>query len=241
VLFLLARLATIKKQNRLYGKRDMARAERLKEIVANEALLWGNGVADTYHAAAGRAMDDQWRRMIWPMLQRNGVDVSQTVELACGFGRNSRKLLEAGSRSLTLVDVNPDNIAYCRQHIQPLGNVSLVQNNGLDLSALGDGKFTLVYTFDSMVHFDLELVISYVAEFARILQPGGLAFIHHSNFTGSPGSDFRQNPHWRNFMSAMIMRHIAFRNKFEVAEQQIISWGGVSGLDCLSLLRRLPA
>jgi ubiquinone/menaquinone biosynthesis C-methylase UbiE len=216
----------------------MDRSERLQNVVASESLLWGNEVATTYHAAATRDMERHWQSLIWPMLSRNDIDLSRTLELACGYGRNSRKLLEAGAKALTLVDVNADNIAYCRKHIQHLGNVSIIQNNGTDLSTLGDATFTFVYTFDSMVHFDLELVISYLAEFSRVLEPGGMAFIHHSNYSGSPGTDFRSNPHWRNFMSAAIVRHVAIRNKFEVVEQQIIGWGGQADLDCLSLLRR---
>jgi len=217
----------------------MVRFERLQNVVASESMLWGNNVANTYHAAATRDMERHWQHLIWPMLSRHAVDFSHTLELACGYGRNSRKLLEAGAASLTLVDVNPDNIEYCREHIQPLGDVSLIQNNGIDLSPLGEETFTFVYTFDSMVHFDLELVISYVAEFSRVLKVGGLSFIHHSNYSESPGVEFQSNPNWRNFMSAKIMRHIAIRNKFEVVEQQIIDWGGSPKIDCLSLLRRV--
>lgn len=216
--------------------------DRLKNIVADESLLWGREVADTYHAAAADAMDHHWDQLIWPMISHYSIDFSRTLELGCGYGRNSRKLLEIGASALTLVDVNPDNISYCQKHIQPLGNVSLVQNNGIDLSTLDSQAFTFVYTFDSMVHFDLELVISYVEEFSRVIKVGGFVFMHHSNYSSSPGSDFRKNPHWRNFMSAGIMRHIAIRNKFEVIEQKVIDWGKgprmESKIDCLSLLKR---
>ena len=216
----------------------MPDVERLRIVIANESLLWGKNVAGTYHAAAARDMERHWNSLIWPMLSRHAVDFSSTLELACGYGRNSRKLLQAGAASLTLVDVNPDNIAYCRDNIQPLGNVHLVQNNGVDFEQLGNETFTFAYTFDSMVHFDLELVISYVAEISRVLKVGGLAFIHHSNYCDLPGADFKNNPHWRNFMSAKIMRHIAIKNGLDVVEQQIIDWGGSHQIDCLSLLKR---
>jgi hypothetical protein len=41
----------------------------------------------------------------------------------------------------------------------------------------------------------LEIVMSYIPEFARVLRPGAYAFVHHSNYTANPGGDFRQNPH----------------------------------------------
>lgn len=217
----------------------MARIERLQNVVAGESLLWGKDVAQTYHAAAAGDMERHWKTLIWPLLSKYPIDFSRTLELACGYGRNSRKLLEVGASSLTLVDVNSENIAYCREHIQPLGNVTLVQNNGIDLSQLGSNEFTFAYTFDSMVHFDLELIISYVEEFSRVMKEGGFVFIHHSNYSDAPGNDFRKNPHWRNFMSAAIMRHIAIRNKFDVVEQRIIDWGGCPNIDCLSLLKRV--
>jgi SAM-dependent methyltransferase len=222
---------------RLEGVR-MSRTERLRNVIANESLLWGKSVAETYHSAAARDMERHWNSLIWPMLSRHAIDFSVTLELACGYGRNSRKLLQAGATSLTLVDVNPDNIAYCRDNIQPLGNVDLVQNNGIDLEPLTKDTFTFVYTFDSMVHFDLELIISYIAEISRVLKVGGLAFIHHSNYSEAPGADFKNNPHWRNFMSAKIMRHIAIKNRLDVVEQQIIDWGGSHQIDCMSLLKR---
>jgi SAM-dependent methyltransferase len=182
-------------------------------------------------------MDRDWDTLIWPLLTPHRVDLSSTMELACGYGRNSRKLLQAGANKLTLVDANAENIEYCRQHIKPLGDVTLVQNNGIDLSNLPNDSFSFVYTFDFMVHFDLELVISYIVEFSRVLKPGGTAFIHHSNYTGAPDSDFRQNPHWRNFMSKSIIRYLGRRNSFEVVEERLIPWGNIPYLDCLSLLR----
>lgn len=70
-------------------------------------------------------------------------------------------------------------------------------NDGTGLVGLDTSAFTFVYTFDSMVHFDLEIVMSYIPEFARVLKPAAHAFVHHSNYTANPGGDFRQNPHWK--------------------------------------------
>jgi ubiquinone/menaquinone biosynthesis C-methylase UbiE len=60
---------------------------------------------------------------------------------------------------------------------------------------------TFLFCFDSMVHFDSDVVRAYLREARRVLRPGGHAFLHHSNTMAHPGGDFRAQPHWRNFMS----------------------------------------
>ena len=141
-----------------------------------------------------------------------------------------------GAKSVTLVDVNPDNIRYCSEHLRPLG-FEIIQNNGFDLNGLASGAFSHIHCFDAMVHFEVEIIMSYLAEFARVLISGGTALLHHSNYTDRPGADFRTNPGWRNFCSAGLMRHMALRNSFEVIDQKVIAWG-LPELDCITLLRR---
>jgi SAM-dependent methyltransferase len=209
----------------------------LKQIVKNEGMLWGNDVADAYHGAAAADMNDQWKNIIGPVFARHNFDLSDTMDFACGYGRNAKKLREAGAQRVTLVDVNPDNVAYCKVNLVPLGGYDVFQNNGYDLDGLPSGRFSHVYSFDAMVHFDLEIVISYVTEFARVMKPGAMAFIHHSNYTDNPGGSFRDTPHWRNFMSATIFKHISMRHGLEVLEQNIIDWGAPA-IDCISVLRK---
>jgi ubiquinone/menaquinone biosynthesis C-methylase UbiE len=210
---------------------------RLKEIVQEQALLWGDDVGDTYHKAAEADVERGWQTYVMPLLVRNALNPESAVDFACGRGRNTAKLLAMGARQVTMVDVNPENLAYCRKRFKGDSRVSFAACDGFGLANLGDSSASLFFTFDSMVHFDLEIVLAYVPEIFRVVAPGGGAFIHHSNYTGSPGTDFRANPGWRNFMSAPIFRHAALRAGFEVAEQCIIDWG-TPNLDCISVLRK---
>jgi SAM-dependent methyltransferase len=212
------------------------RTRRLAELVKKEAFYWGNSVADAYHKAAAADMDSHWERHIWPMLSRYPIDFSRTMDFACGYGRNARKLREVGAKLVTLVDVHSENVAYCEDNLVPLGGFDVFQNTGYDLMGIQSGAYTHIYSFDSMVHFDLEIVLSYIAEFARVLQPGGTAFVHHSNCTARPGASFRDNPHWRNFMSDAIFRHASIRNGFQILDQQRLSWAG-EDIDCVTLMR----
>jgi thioredoxin-like negative regulator of GroEL/SAM-dependent methyltransferase len=218
-----------------------ARDARLAAIVRNGAMQWGDEAADSYHHRAAGLIDEHWNTIIRPILSCHDIDLSITMDFACGYGRNARKLRDAGAGQITLVDVHPDNIAYCQTHLVPLGGYETFLNTGFDLDGLPSATFTHVYSFDAMVHFDIELVLGYIAEFARVLKPGGTAFIHHSNFTGRPGSPINENPHWRNFMSAGIFRHAGIQNGFEILQQKILDWVGPGDhdeLDCVTVMRR---
>jgi len=180
-------------------------------------------------------MDDQWRELIWPMLSRHDVDYSDVMDFACGHGRNARKLAEHAQR-VTLVDVNPDNIEFCRQRF--VGErYTFFLASGYDLSQVADASLSFVYSFDAMVHFDLAIVHAYVAEFARILRPGGYGFVHHSNFSRGFGRDFRLDPGWRNFNSREIFASLCRRFGLEICEQRLLDWGAPEH-DCFTVFRR---
>ncbi len=209
----------------------------LKSIIAKEALLWGDSEAANYHDKAEAAMDRQWTARIMPVLAPYAPDFSAALDFACGRGRNTRKLLEAGAALVTMVDVNAENVRFCSDRFagQP---VVLVHNNGADLAGVADASQNLFYSWDAMVHFDPRLIESYVPEMYRVLGPGGLAFVHHSNFSAKPGRDFRANPHWRNHMSADLFAGLARAAGFDVLDQHIMDWGDAPELDCITLLRR---
>ena len=101
---------------------------------------------------------------------------------------------------------------------------------------LPDESQTFLFTFDSMVHFDAEVIDSYLSEFSRILCPGGAAFVHHSNYRENKGGDFRDNPHWRSYMTAELFEKLALQSGFDWIEQVMMNWGHAADLDCLSLI-----
>jgi len=214
-----------------------ATTARLQRLVKADAFEWGDNVAQAYHAVAGADMAEQWERLIDPVMTAHTFDLSRTMDFAGGRGRNTIELKRIGAQHVTMVDVNPENIASCKVELEAIRGVFVALNNGYDLRVFEDASFTHIHTFDAMVHFDMELVIAYVAEFARILRSGGTALVHHSNYTGNPGGDFKDNPDWRNFMSALIFKHIALRAGFNVLDQQIIPWHS-QDIDCISVLRK---
>jgi SAM-dependent methyltransferase len=203
----------------------------LKAKAAYSGDPWVPG--NEYFTHAEPHMDPLWKHLVYPFL--DGCVFAQTVDLACGHGRNTLKLLPLATALIGL-DIQPGNIEVCRRRFAGSPGARFECNSGYDLRPVPDGWATLVYCFDAMVHFEPEVVHSYVADLRRVLAPGGTAFLHHSNYTG--GRDWRTNPSARNYMSAEIFAGYARDAGLELLRQRTINWGEEIDLDCLSLVRQ---
>jgi ubiquinone/menaquinone biosynthesis C-methylase UbiE len=117
------------------------------------------------------------------------------------------------------------------------------------LPIVDDASIDFAFSFDSLVHAESDVVSSYVSELARVLKPGGVAFIHHSNLGTIRrllwnkakcrmfGIPFDQ--HGRaSSMSADKMREFAERSGMWCLQQELVPWG--KGwqmlLDCMSTI-----
>lgn len=192
-----------------------------------------------YFEAAEPYMDAQWDSLIWPMIQ--GLDLSCVVDFAAGYGRNSVKLREVADH-IIIVDINQECIDACRERFAGDDRFEYVRNDGATLTGIADESVSLFYSFDAMVHFEPEVVRAYMPEIYRVLQPGGHGFCHHSNYTGNPGGNFLESPHFRNYMSKEIFASYCEEAGLEVVQAQVMGWGEGDNyqpdLDCLTLFRR---
>jgi SAM-dependent methyltransferase len=177
--------------------------------------------APIYFNTAERVMGRQWNHYIWPRI--HDCDFRTVVELACGHGRNTARLVPLADKVIA-VDINTQCVEYVRARFIREPKVSVLQNDGASLAGIGDGVATLVYCWDAMVHFEPEVVEAYVHEIARVLAPGGRAFIHHSNWTAGRGRDFQTQPNWRNYMSREQFGGFVRDSGLSMLRQDVIAW-----------------
>lgn len=176
-------------------------------------------------------MPSLWEKLVWPFIA--DCEFANVVDLAAGHGRNTSFLLRLAEH-VTVMDIQPGNIAICKGRFKGHTNISFIVNNGFDFGTIEDGGTSLIYCFDAMVHFDSDVIRSYLRDSRRILKPGGRAFFHHSNYIG--GHDWRTNLSSRNFMSKELFAHYALKEKLRIIRQTPINWGSDVHLDCLTLV-----
>lgn len=169
------------------------------------------------------------------------LDLTHTVELACGHGRHSEQIINKAGK-ITLLDINQTNIDFCKSRFSDAKNIEALLNNGLDFSALADESVTSVFCYDAMVHFDHRCVSSYLQDFTRIAKKGSFGLFHHSNYSYPFSDHYGKNPHSRNFMTKELFARYALDSDLNVEEQVVFDWGGgenlVKNLDCLSLVSK---
>ncbi|HEY9772509.1 MAG TPA: class I SAM-dependent methyltransferase [Planktothrix sp.] len=109
-------------------------------------------------------------------LRKLGIEVerNRALDFGCGVGRLSQALSQQ-FRAVVGVDISSTMIALSRQFDRSEGRCTFVQNCAEDLSVLGESGFDLVYTNIVLQHIYPSAQKRYIAEFLRILNPGGVA------------------------------------------------------------------
>lgn len=217
--------------------------ELSSEFIAGNLEVSQRWAKTPYYDAVEKAAQAQWDKLIYPRIADLPINWNYALELSIGHGRMTQILLEK-SLSLVGVDLLEENIKFCRERFSevPGYKFRLYLNNGVDLKEVIDNTITFVFCWDSMIHFDSDVVRSYLHEFYRVMKPESYAFLHHSNLMNNPGGDFQKNAHARNFMSKQLFAHYAYKAGFEVVKQDVINWGMgpkmVKSLDCISILKK---
>lgn len=217
---------------------DVALSTDLSSSVQEVARYWHH---DPYYDRAEQA---DWLGSFWKLNvpQRpfrrlfDTLNLRTTLELACGHGRHAAQIQQQVP-ALILMDVVAENVAFCKQRFTGLPNVAVVQNDGCTFRPLPDNSVTAIFCYDAMVHFEFDVVLSYIRDTARVLEPGGRALFHHSILSAFPGRNHRENPGGRNFMSHEVFLHVARRAGLSVVESIPIDWD-VPHTDALTLLEK---
>lgn len=109
------------------------------------------------------------------------VDPSKTaLEIGPGGGRWTRYL--TGFKSLYVVDYHEELLHELARNVDA-PNIVPVKNNGTDFPTIPDASIDFLFSFGTFVHFDHELIASYLVNMRRILKPSGSAVLHYSDKT----------------------------------------------------------
>ena len=88
-----------------------------------------------------------------------------------------------------MVDMAEHCIDACRRRFASDTHISYHVNDGKSLEMVQDDSTDFVFSFDSLVHAEADVIEIYLRQLARKLTPNGVAFIHHSNI-GAYQQDF---------------------------------------------------
>jgi ubiquinone/menaquinone biosynthesis C-methylase UbiE len=143
------------------------------------------------------------------------------LEIGPGAGRWSQVLAARASR-LVLLDISEEPLRLCRARLSEFTNVSYVHGGGSDLPGIDDASIDAVWSFDVFVHVAPADFVGYLDEIARVLRPGGVAVIHHSD--GRNQGRLLSRHGWRAPMSRELLAELAPPRGLIVA-RQFDSWG----------------
>ena len=188
------------------------------------------------------------------------------LEIAPGHGRWTQ-FLQAHCASLIGIDLAQACIDQCTQRFRQYPNLEFKVNDGLTFPMIENESIDFAFSFDSLVHAESDVMSSYANELARVLKPGGVAFLHHSNLDAvrrrSVLYEVRRvkrwlsrlpftTPHWRApSMSAEKMRTFVEDAGMMCVQQEIVPWGPPDMqmyrrsywpwmIDCMSMIVNKP-
>jgi 2-polyprenyl-3-methyl-5-hydroxy-6-metoxy-1,4-benzoquinol methylase len=196
---------------------------------------------DEWSSAWGGA-EAQWVGAILPRIHAF-LPTATILEIAPGFGRWTNYLRTYCDR-LIVVDLSEKCIKACQQRFATDSHIEYHINDGKSLAMIPDHSIDFVFSFDSLVHAEADVMESYLSQLATKLKPNGVGFIHHSNLGKYQQalSIIEQIPsemraevvnsvllaptHWRAAsMTAELFAAYCDRSNLQCIGQELVNWG----------------
>jgi SAM-dependent methyltransferase len=209
-----------------------------------QAYSWSQG-GDEWSGMWG-GPQAQWEGAIFPRV-RNYLR-GTVVEIAPGFGRWT-EFLRRHCDSLVGIDLTEKCVEHCRERFSGDPRLRFVANDGRSLPTILDGSVDFVFSCDSLVHVDGEILKNYVAEIRRVLKPGAAAFVHHSNLqsitfwervrAGRNGLPHRLGMRAPSMSAATMDRFVRLYG-MSCTKQELIAWLNPLLIDCFTTIVNSP-
>ncbi len=192
-----------------------------------------------------------WHGFILPRIQSflphpaGSAPDFRALEIAPGHGRCTQFLVERVPH-LVLVDLVEECLEHCRKRFAAYSHVEYFCNDGSSLAMLEDESIDFAFSWDSLVHVDHGPLRAYVFELARVLRPGGVAFLHHSNLGEQAHELGDIDPYStlgnrRVSVSATAVAQDCVDAGLRCRVQELMAWNDPHFYsDCLSLIEKAP-
>lgn len=197
---------------------------------------WDWEAAGEEWSAAWGSSEAQWFGSIHPRVHRF-LPANWILEIAPGAGRWTRFLLPLARAGYLGIDLSVECVERCRGVFQEFPRARFESNDGLSLAVAPDDTFDFVFSFDSLVHVEVDVLEAYVPQILRKLRRGGAAFLHHSNWreAGERGP----NRHCRaESVGAGAVARIVERAGGCVLIQEVVNWGSATCIDGFTTFAR---
>jgi SAM-dependent methyltransferase len=215
--------------------------------LADNQHFWDNydwsGAGDEWSGPWGSSAA-LWHGTLMPRIGAN-LPTRNLLEIAPGSGRFTRFLKDQCEKYIG-VDLSITCVEICRERFQSSSHMEFHVNDGLSLSIVADESIDFVFSHDSLVHAEAEVLQSYLKELARKLVPGGTGFLHFSNFLKvrerelASGAAPMINTHGRaENMSGELFAAYCRESGLTLLALEIIDWGPRES-DALAYFARLP-
>lgn len=196
-----------------------------------------------------------WWGVLFPRIGRF-LPTATVLEIASGYGRWTR-YLQQFCQGYIGVDVSEPAVEACRRDYPDL---QFHVTDGVSVPLVKDRSISFCFSYDSLVHVDIETLRAYIEELNRILTDDGVAFLHHSNL-GAYRKVLQRKAFWARFVPSWRVRRrlrlvpeTGWRDPNVTADivrefcvsqglhcrQELITWIETDGLmiDCFTLVSR---
>lgn len=202
----------------------------------NVKHMWNKGGDEwSNQAAFCNQPYSKWKNSLISNFIYKHINKNSTVlEIAPGHGRWTEYILRK-AKKVILVDLSSKCIEHCRNRFSKFKNMSYYANDGKSLGFLDDNSIDFIWSYDSFVHMEGDVIKNYLSQFPRILKKGGIAIIHHA------GKNDRLLPFAR-FLSKfgkagkvikiqVLFRKIRVGCRSDVSKEMVADFSRKSGLE----------
>lgn len=210
---------------------------------------WSQGGEEWSLAWGGS--ESQWRWSLLPRIQ-DFLPAGTILEIGSGWGRWTHYLKDECER-LIGIDLSENCIQYCNQRFADQKHLTFNLSDGKSLAMVPDESVDFVFSFDSLVHAEADVLEAYLVQLADKLKPNGVGFIHHSNLGAyrlyysmkrmipkGTGLLWKMglvdNDGLRGIsMTADIFASCALKVGLQCIRQELINWSSKRLIDCFSI------